>query len=83
MTCTDTAAHVPTLVGVAFVLGVCWHGAVRFTVTGLREWTPPWGGEARDDCRCEDPAVRQTDEQGNLYCGRCGSMLQYVGGADA
>lgn len=35
-----------------------------------------------DDCRCEGPAVRQQDEQGNTYCARCGWMLQYAGEVD-
>jgi len=85
VTCPDIAAHVPTLVGLAFILGICWHGAVRYTVAGLREWTSPWRGETRgteDDCRCDGPAVRQVDERGNVYCGRYGWMLAYAGGAD-
>ncbi len=38
MTCGNT----PALVALAFVLGVCWHGAVWLTLDGLRDQSPLW-----------------------------------------
>lgn len=42
MTCPEAAADAPTLVAVAFLLGICFQTAYRYTKAGLRDWSPPW-----------------------------------------
>jgi len=50
VTCAEAAAHMPTLVGVAFVLGACYQALYHHTGVGVNGWTPPWGGESGGDC---------------------------------